>query len=156
MVRCAKITGWNIVHLGLLPALQTIDLVATEGRFGEFKMKKIMAALLVFTAFAAPAHAIDFAGKYKVEGTNINGTTYNGEATIDITSETTCEIHWTTGATTSDGICMRNDDSFAAAYKMQDEVGLIIYKVSADGVLNGVWTIAGNGGAGTEVLTPIK
>ena len=119
-------------------------------------MNKILCALLFSAFFVAPASAIDFEGKYKVEGTNINGTTYAGEATIEITSETTCEIHWTTGATTSDGICMRNDDSFAAAYKMQDQVGLIIYKVSPEGVLNGVWTIAGNGGAGTEILTPIK
>ena len=119
-------------------------------------MKKVINALLFGAIFAVPANAIDFGGKYKVEGTNINGTKYDGEATIEITSETTCAIHWTTGATTSDGICMRNDDSFAAAYKIQEEVGLIIYKVSPEGVLNGVWTIAGNGGAGTEILTPIK
>lgn len=119
-------------------------------------MNKILGAVLLYTAFVAPAGAVDFAGKYKVEGTNINGTTYEGEATIEITSETTCEIHWTTGSVTSDGICMRNDDSFAAAYKIQEQVGLIIYKVSPEGVLNGVWTIAGNGGAGTEILTPIK
>ena len=119
-------------------------------------MKKIWGALLFSTIFAMPARAIDFGGKYKVEGTNINGTKYQGEATITITSETTCEIHWDTGGTTSDGICMRNDDSFAAAYKMQDAVGLIIYKISPEGALDGVWTIAGNGGAGTEVLTPIK
>ena len=119
-------------------------------------MKKIMSALLFSAMFTIPAQAIDFGGKYKVEGTNINGTKYEGEATITITSETTCEIHWETGPTTSDGICMRNDDSFAAAYKIQDAVGLIIYKVSADGVLNGLWTIAGNGGAGTETLTPEK
>lgn len=119
-------------------------------------MKKMLGAVLFSAMLAMPAHAVDFGGKYKVEGTNINGTKYNGEATIVITSETTCEIHWVTGGTASDGICMRNDDSFAAGYMMGKEVGLVIYKVSPDGVLNGLWTIAGNGGAGTEILTPEK
>ena len=81
-------------------------------------MKKILGALLLTMAFAAPASAVDFGGKYKVEGTNINGTKYGGEATITVTSETTCEIKWVTGDTTSEGICMRNDDSFAAGYMM--------------------------------------
>ncbi|MDE2445711.1 MAG: hypothetical protein KGO94_06005 [Alphaproteobacteria bacterium] len=116
----------------------------------------MLAALLLSAACATPALAIDFGGKYKVEGTNINGTSYEGEATITITSETTCEIKWVTGPTTSEGICMRNDDSFAAGYMMGKDVGLIIYKVSPDGVLKGLWTIAGNGGAGTETLTPMK
>jgi hypothetical protein len=119
-------------------------------------MKKILAALSLATLFATPALAVDFGGKYKVEGTNINGTNYEGEATITITSDTTCEIKWVTGETTSEGICMRNDDAFSAAYRMGDAVGLIIYKVSPGGVLNGLWTIAGNGGAGTETLTPLK
>lgn len=105
---------------------------------------------------AVPAMAqTSIGGQYRVEGTNINGTTYEGEATITLTSDTTCEISWVTGPTTSAGICMRNDDSFAAAYRMGDDVGLIIYKVMGDGTMNGVWTIANNGGAGTEVLTPM-
>ena len=50
---------------------------------------------------------------------------------------------------------MRNDDSFAAAYKMKDgAVGLIIYKMDKDGTMDGIWTLSGKDGAGTEVLTP--
>jgi hypothetical protein len=48
------------------------------------------------------------------------------------------------------------DDSFAAGYVLGDKVGLIVYKVGDDGVLKGVWTIAGTDGAGTEVLTPAQ
>ncbi len=119
-------------------------------------MKKLLATCVFAMALTISAHAenVSIGGNYKVEGTNINGTTYSGEATITLTSETTCEIHWVTGSSTSDGICMRNDDSFAAAYKMADIVGLVIYKVAADGTLNGLWTVAGNGGNGTEVLIP--
>jgi major membrane immunogen (membrane-anchored lipoprotein) len=100
----------------------------------------------------------DIGGKYKVQGTNFDGTKYSGEATITITSETTCAIEWQTGAdSSSEGICMRNDDSFAAAYKMKDgSVGLIIYKMAKNGTMDGVWTLTGKDGAGTEVLTPEK
>jgi hypothetical protein len=117
-------------------------------------MKFLITLLLAAVCSVGAAEAQAIGGKYKVEGTNFNGSTYEGEATITVTSETTCEITWNTG-TTSVGICMRNDASFAAAYKMDDgAVGLIIYKVAKDGSMDGVWTIAGNGGAGTEKLTP--
>ena len=120
-------------------------------------MLKITASALILATFTLPAAAqADIGGRYEVAGTNLNGTTYEGEAEITLTSDTTCEITWKTGATTSAGICMRNDDSFSAAYRMGDDVGLIIYKVSNDGSMQGLWTFAGNGGSGTETLTPIK
>ncbi len=119
-------------------------------------MLKFVALAFLGCVVATTANAQSIGGHYKVEGTNINGTTYDGEAVITLTSETTCEIEWVTGPTTSIGICMRNDDSFAAGYKIGDDVGLVIYKVGANGVLAGLWTIAGNGGNGTEVLTPIQ
>ena len=33
-------------------------------------------------------------------------------------------------------------------------IGLVVYKVLEDGTLDGLWTIAGKDGNGTEVLTP--
>ena len=33
-------------------------------------------------------------------------------------------------------------------------VGLVIYQVQSDGTLDGLWTIAGQEGVGTETLTP--
>ncbi len=36
---------------------------------------------------------------------------------------------------------MRNDDAFAAAYVLNDEIGLVTYKVQADGSLHGLWTL---------------
>jgi hypothetical protein len=120
-------------------------------------MLKLFTTCAAIAAMALPVVAqTNIGGRYNVAGTNLNGTTYSGEATITLTSETTCEIEWVTGSTTSVGICMRNDDSFSAAYRMDDVIGLIIYKVKGDGTMEGLWTIAGNGGAGTEVLTPIQ
>lgn len=103
-----------------------------------------------------PASAQSIGGSYTVEGTNLDGSPYNGTAEITLTSSTTCVIEWKTGSTTSQGICSRNDDAFAAAYVMGDVFGLVVYKVLEDGSLDGLWTIAGKEGNGTEKLTPAQ
>jgi hypothetical protein len=124
----------------------------------SIEMKRLAAtaatAALVLLASMAPALAQNLGGKYSVFGTNFDGSHYKGTATITIKSSTTCEIEWQTGSTTSQGICMRNDDAFSAAYQLGKDVGLVIYKMHSDGVLDGLWTIAGQDGNGTEVLTP--
>lgn len=126
----------------------------TAGSEGDH-MKTILLALAV-SAFPAVAAAQDIGGIYKVNGTNFDGSPYTGEAEIKIISKTTCEIAWKTGPTTSNGFCMRNDDAFAAGYVMGKDIGLIIYKMQDDGTLNGLWTITGKDGVGTEVLTPAQ
>ena len=95
-------------------------------------------------------------GKYSVEGKNLDGSAYSGTAEIIATSETTCGIRWQTGSTTSEGICMRNGNAFAAGYVMGDSIGLVVCKMMDDGALDGIWTIADQEGVGEEVLTPIK
>lgn len=117
-------------------------------------MKRLVFAAAVLGLACLPAAAQSIGGTYTVNGTNFDGSHYGGEATITLTSETTCTIHWETGGTSSDGICMRNDDAFSAGYVMGDAVGLVTYKVMEDGSLHGLWTIAGKEGNGTEVLTP--
>lgn len=117
-------------------------------------MKRILASALLGLCLAAPASAQSIGGSYTVEGTNLDGSAYSGTAEITLTSDTTCTIHWVTGGTTSDGICSRNDEAFAAAYVLGDAFGLVVYKVGEDGSLDGLWTIAGKNGNGTEVLTP--
>ena len=117
-------------------------------------MTKFLASLLLGLCIMAPAAAQSIGGNYAVEGTNLDGSPYSGTAEITLTSETTCAIHWVTGGTTSEGICSRNDAAFAAAYVLGDAIGLVVYKVQEDGSLDGLWTIAGKNGNGTEVLTP--
>ncbi|MCB8839748.1 hypothetical protein [Aurantimonas sp. VKM B-3413] len=113
-----------------------------------------LAAALVSVS---PAAAQTVGGRYQVSGTNLDGSEYEGTATITVTSDTTCRIHWETGSTTSDGICMLSEDRFAAAYSFNpEEVGLVVYRVKPDGTLDGVWTVADTKGAGKEVLTPAK
>ena len=119
-------------------------------------MRRAFCALALMAALPAAAAAQDIGGLYNVNGTNFDGSPYKGQAMIKITSNTTCEIVWKTGSTSSNGFCMRNDDAFAAGYVMGKDIGLIIYKAQDDGVLRGVWTIAGKNGAGTEILTPAQ
>ena len=117
-------------------------------------MFRLVASALIGACIAMPASAQSIGGTYTVAGTNFNGSPYGGTAEITLTSATTCVIHWDTGGSESEGICMRNDDSFAAGYVLGDAIGLVVYKVQADGSLHGLWTIAGKEGNGTEILTP--
>jgi hypothetical protein len=119
-------------------------------------MKRAFYAAMLMAALPTVAAAQDIGGLYNVNGTNFDGSPYGGQAQIKITSNTTCEIVWKTGSTSSNGFCMRNDDAFAAGYVMGKDIGLLIYKAAPDGILRGVWTIAGKNGAGTEILTPAK
>ncbi|RWM10003.1 hypothetical protein [Mesorhizobium sp.] len=119
-------------------------------------MRKFMLSLAMLGVASLPAAAQSIGGAYTVSGTNFDGSSYDGEATITLTSETTCTIRWETGGSSSDGICMRNDNAFSAGYVMGKEIGLVVYKVEDDGSLHGLWTIAGKDGNGTETLTPKK
>jgi len=100
------------------------------------------------------AEAQVIGGAYLVQGSNPDGSPYGGTAEIVLTTDVTCEIFWTTGGSTSSGICMRDGDVFTAAYRLGDKIGMIIYRVRQDGVLNGSWTIAGANAVGYEVLVP--
>lgn len=117
-------------------------------------MNKLLVSVLFGLSMVATASAQSIGGSYQVEGTNLDDSPYSGTAEITLTSDTTCVIHWTTGSTTSEGICSRNGDAFAASYVLGDAIGLVVYKVEEDGSLEGLWTIAGKEGNGTESLTP--
>jgi len=73
---------------------------------------------------------------------------------VKLLSDTTCEIDWTTGSTTSVGLCMMMDGVVAAAYRLGDLIGVTMYHINEDGSLTGNWTVAGKNGSGTETLTP--
>jgi len=119
-------------------------------------MRRVLLLAAAAALLAQPASAQSIGGRYRVQGTNFDGSPYGGEAEITLTSGTTCQIVWITESTSSSGICMRNDNSFAAGYVMEDKVGLVIYKLMPDGSLNGLWTISGQEGNGTEVLVPAQ
>ena len=119
-------------------------------------MRRFILSLAAGLVLCSAATAQDIGGNYTVEGTNLDGSAYGGTAEIKLTIGTTCEIYWTTVTTTTQGICMRNDNAFSAAYVLGDAIGLIIYLVQEDGSMQGLWTIAGKEGNGTEALTPAQ
>ena len=89
-------------------------------------MKRVLFATLLGLALAAPAAAQTVnAGKYDVEGTNLDGSAYSGTAEITLASDTTCVIEWDTNGTKSTGVCMLNGNAFAAAYVLGDALGLV-------------------------------
>src|SRR5262249_11697450 len=118
------------------------------------QMKNALIGLMMIGALPAAATAQEIGGRYTGHGTNFDGAADSGEADIKANSASTCQIVWTTGSTTSNGFCMRNEDAFAAGYVMGKSIGLVIYKMQPDGSLKGLWTITGKDGMGTEVLTP--
>ena len=119
------------------------------------KRALLIAAFGLALATGASAQTVN-AGKYTVEGKNLDGSAYSGTAEITLASETTCVIEWDTAGVKSSGACMLNGDAFAAAYMLQDELGLIVYKVMGNGILEGAWTMTGKDGSGTETLTEVK
>ena len=118
-------------------------------------MKRILGSVVVLAtiAGATAVQAADVGGSYSVYGTNFDGSHYKGTAVIK-GSSSSCTIQWKTGSTSSDGICILSGTVFAAAYQLGKDVGLAVYDVHDNGVLDGVWSIEGQEGSGTEVLTP--
>ena len=51
---------------------------------------------------------------------------------------------------------MRNGTSFASSYALGETIGPVVYQIKPDGTLEGLWTISGKPGVGTETLTPTK
>jgi len=114
---------------------------------------------LMLALAVGSAHAQSITGKYRVEGTNLDGSAYKGSAEIRAASDTSCVIRWRTGGGNSvqEGICMRSGNTIAAAYTFSNGIpGLVIYRIGPDGTLDGVWTVAGQSGAGTDVLIPTR
>jgi hypothetical protein len=117
-------------------------------------MRAIIFGMLLAAGLARAAAAQSIAGRYQVNGTNPNGSSYSGTADIVQTSASTCRIAWHVGSEWR-GICMLSGDVFAASYRSGNSSGLLIYRREGDGRLSGVWTV-GAGASGTETLTPLR
>ena len=94
------------------------------------------AALLLALGLSTAVSAQTVGGSYAVHGTNLDGSPYSGTAVITRTSNSTCRIRWSTGSV-SDGICMLANNAFAAAYRLEGVIGLVVYELRRDGTLDG-------------------
>jgi hypothetical protein len=113
-----------------------------------------LCAVAFFGGAAARAEPLKLHAHYDATGTNPNGSSYAGSATIRVVSEATFAIHWVIGGSTYDGFGMRNGDALAATYTISGRPGLVLYKVGDNGVLEGLWSVRGDNESGTERLTP--
>lgn len=116
-------------------------------------IRAISTLAFLAVASSASAESLTLAPKYDAVGTNPDGSKYSGTATVQILSDTTFAIQWTINGAVYKGFGMRRNDALAAAYTIDGEPGLIIYKVDGNG-LNGLWAIRGENGNGSERLTP--
>lgn len=116
----------------------------------------ICAGVLLASSIAtAVAQDQDIAGTYTVTGKNPDGSEYSGVATIGGTAGGNCGITWTIGnGQTSEAFCMRQDEVVGAAYTLGNSIGLVIYRINAQGGLDGTWSIAGREGVREEHLLP--
>ena len=90
---------------------------------------------------AAPpqAAASDINGDYIISGTNPNGSTYDGNLNITKQGEV-YQFSWTSGPREYDGVGVRSDDIVAVAFTDGSDgkgCGVVLYKVGADGSLDG-------------------
>lgn len=114
---------------------------------------------LLIAESGAIASAQEIGGKYRAEGTDQSGTKYMGTVEIVKVSETTCRIEWNDG---SAGICLISGNTLTAAFMVHGAIGVGLYKVSPDGVIEGAYIDDFHGGGiekvqqtGSEKFTPL-
>jgi hypothetical protein len=114
---------------------------------------------LLIAGGGAVASAQQIGGKYRAEGTDQSGTQYKGTVEIVRVSETSCRIEWNDG---SAGICLISGDTLTAAFMVHGAIGVGLYTVSPDGVIEGTYIDDFHGGGiekvhqiGSETFTPI-
>jgi len=106
---------------------------------------------------STPNIIIKLSDHYSVAGTNPDDRPpYNGEVSIT-RNGMWYDIVWVIGKDTFKGFGILNDEILFVRWISPDckGFGTATYTVQANGILNGTWTIDGQVGQGTELLTPL-
>ena len=106
--------------------------------------------VLVMTVGAASAHAEGEAwvGDYTVDGTNPDGSTYDGTVSIWQTGST-YQVEWIIGDQVFNGTAIEIGDVLSVGY----DGGIAVYGAADKGTLLGQWSPIGGDLLGTEVLS---
>ena len=113
----------------------------------------IFAALMAAGGIGAAAQNIS--GHYRMEGTNSLYGEYSGTADIEIVAMSAgniCRVEYSDGDA---GISMLKVTTLAVAYLVRGRIGIIVYEISRDGSMQGLFVEDG-GVSGKEKLTPIR
>lgn len=108
---------------------------------------------LVASLLATPALA-QRAGLYDVEGTNLDGTPYTGQASIQSSGLSSFVIRWRIGNQIVEGVGFASGRTVAVAYGLAQRPGIGIYTLNPDGSMDGEWTIIGAPANARERLVP--
>ena len=98
----------------------------------------------------------DLAGTYTVNGTGPDGKSYDGEMVVT-KRDAVYQMSWKTGDDSYDGVALQSGNTIAAAYSTGTDgkgCGAIVYKVNADGSLDGTWGEWGVNSSGNEKAIP--
>ena len=122
--------------------------------FNAITVFLILLGLSGMSAAAQQSHEdvpTNFEGRYKVAGTNPNGTRYSG--TLDVIAHAgVYQFRWN-AVTQYDGIGVKNGKFVAVAFANGGDgsgCGVVDYYILNDGTLDGVWGNWGTDGSGTE------
>jgi hypothetical protein len=102
-----------------------------------------------------PPPAVDITGVYDIAGTNPDGSSYTGQATI-VASNNGFDILWEYGNGSQTGTGRLSDRLFSARFTTpgSDVTGSATYFLEDNGSLSGSWRNDGESDYGTEILTP--
>ena len=98
----------------------------------------------------------DLAGTYTVNGTGVDGKSYQGKVIVT-NRDDVYQLSWEIGKESYDGIAVQSGNTLAASYTTGADgkgCGAVVYKISSDNSLEGKWGEWGVNDAGTEKATP--
>ncbi|WP_132296814.1 hypothetical protein [Roseicella aquatilis] len=112
----------------------------------------LAAAMALGLLVAAPAFAQIREGVYAVDGTNPDGTTYDGQLALRPGPAGSWVVNWRVGTEQILGLGLINAGVLGVGFVINNRPGVAVYEVLPDGKLRGSWTTGG--GMGTELLSP--
>jgi hypothetical protein len=121
-------------------------------RLFRFRPVLLAAALTPALIAALPAAAQIREGLYEVEGTNPDGSTYEGRFLLQAGPAASWVARWQVGDEQVIGLGLIQGGVLAVSFVIDGRPGIAVFDVEPDGRLRGSWTTGG--GMGTEKLTP--
>ncbi|HYF09020.1 MAG TPA: hypothetical protein VD970_15465 [Acetobacteraceae bacterium] len=104
-------------------------------------------------ALATPA-AAQRTGLYELNGTNPDGTAYDGQVMMQQVGIVSWRVVWSVSGERIEGIGMSSGNVLSVTYQLGQRTGMGIFFINADGSMSGQWTVLGSSGIGTETLRP--
>lgn len=125
-----------------------------EMRVPRFRFRHFAAALAFGAAIlAAPAAFAQLReGAYEIEGTNPDGSTYDGQFLLRTGPGGAWIATWRVANENIMGLGLIQGGVLAVSFVVNGRPGVSVFEVEQDGRLRGSWTTGG--GMGTEMLTP--